>query len=87
MDDVPLSSIPALLASDWSIVRISGAKGEPPCRLPARRRGQGWVEELRNGSQSLGGREHILDAGANHRGKESIFLMREPITGVKRAYS
>eukprot|EP00959_Pyramimonas_sp_CCMP1952_P350060 7334485-Pyramimonas_sp.AAC.1 len=40
-----------------------------------------------DGSQSQGRREHILDVGANHRGEESIFLMREPITGEKRAYS
>eukprot|EP00959_Pyramimonas_sp_CCMP1952_P257511 5380206-Pyramimonas_sp.AAC.1 len=26
-----------------------------------------------------GGREHMLDVGANHRGEESIFLMWEPI--------
>eukprot|EP00959_Pyramimonas_sp_CCMP1952_P388129 8133322-Pyramimonas_sp.AAC.1 len=25
--------------------------------------------------------------GANHRGEESLFLMGEPITGGKRAYS
>eukprot|EP00976_Prorocentrum_cordatum_P012312 246868-Prorocentrum_minimum.AAC.1 len=38
-------------------------------------------------SQSQGGREPILDVGAYHRGEESIFLMGEPITGGKRAYS
>eukprot|EP00976_Prorocentrum_cordatum_P111466 1195371-Prorocentrum_minimum.AAC.3 len=33
------------------------------------------------------GREPIPDVGANHRREESIFLMWEPITGGKRAYS
>eukprot|EP00976_Prorocentrum_cordatum_P070430 1179926-Prorocentrum_minimum.AAC.4 len=42
-----------------------------------------WVElgTLSNGSK------RVPDAGATHRGKESIFLMREPLTGGKRAYS